>query len=175
MKTVNNDLTQKYTKGNVIIHWLTAILIITLFPLGKYLEELEAADKMGLLKIHAILGLTVLVLTIIRSFMYFKSSRPPHLKTGSTINDKIMVWIHMAFYILMLGIGLSGVATMILGGYGNGLMANDPSLFANHGELPSLGAHNTMATILIVLLGMHVVGVIKHYVLTKENALKRMT
>lgn len=174
MNQVNNDLTQKYSKGQILIHWLTAILIIGLFPLGKYWEELEATEKMGVLKIHAILGLVVFVLTIIRSVMYFKSTRPPHLKTGSAMNDKLMVWIHNAFYFLMLGIGLSGIATMILGGYKDGLLANDPSLFANHEKLPSLAAHSTMATILMVLLVLHVAGVVKHYVLTKENALRRM-
>ncbi len=174
MNTIKNDLTQKYNKGLVIIHWVTALLIIGLFPLGKYLEELEAADKMGVLKLHAILGLVVLGLTIIRSVMYFTSARPPHLKTGSAVNDKIMIWIHNAFYFLMLGIGLSGVATMILGGYKAGLLANNPELFAHHGELPSLGVHNILATILMVLLVLHVIGVVKHYVQTKENALRRM-
>ena len=45
-----NDLSKKYSRGTIMIHWLTAILILTLFPLGKDMEGLEPIDKMGLIK-----------------------------------------------------------------------------------------------------------------------------
>ena len=68
-------------------------------------------------KIHIILGLAILVLTIIRSFLFFRSSRPEDLKTGSKFNDKLAVWIHNSFYLLLFAIAISGIVTMILGGY----------------------------------------------------------
>ena len=76
---------------------------------------------MGLIKIHAILGIAVFVMTIIRSVLFFKSPRPDDLKTGSKINDKVAVWIHNIFYFILLGISASGLATMIIGGYGEAI------------------------------------------------------
>lgn len=73
-----NDLDKKFSKGTIAIHWLTAILIIVLFPLGKYMEGLPTSEKIGLIKIHAILGLIVFILTIVRSYLFFKSERPRH-------------------------------------------------------------------------------------------------
>lgn len=169
-----NDLTKKFSKGTIVIHWLTALLILSLFPLGKYMEGLEPVEKMGLIKIHAILGILVFILTIIRSFLFFKSQRPEDLKTGSKFNDKLAVWIHNAFYFLLFGIAISGIATMILGGYGEALSGGDAELIKPHAEIAPLKPHGIMAVIMMVLLVLHVVGVIKHFILTKENTLKRI-
>lgn len=171
---MTNDLTKKYNKKTIISHWVTALLILILFPLGKYMEGMDVADKIGLIKIHIILGLLVFFITIMRTIVFFKSPRPPHLKTGSKINDKLAVYIHNAFYFLLFGIAMSGIATMILGGYGDAIRGGDLSLILSHEEIGPLAPHGIMAFIMMSLLVLHVVGVIKHYILKKENTLKRI-
>ena len=110
-----NDLTKKFSKATVATHWLTSLLILILFPLGKYMERLGVHEKMGLLKIHIILGMLVFILTLIRTFTFFKHERPENLKTGSKLNDKLAVWIHNTFYFLLFAISISGIGTLILG------------------------------------------------------------
>ncbi len=171
---IQNNLNQKYGKGTIAIHWITALLIIALFPLGKYLSGLEPSEKMGLLKIHAILGVTVFFLTLLRSYFFFKSKRPDDLKTGSKFNDKLAVWIHNIFYFLLIGISLAGFAVMFLGGYIDALKSGNFDLIVSKEDLIPLKAHGLLATIMMVLLVLHVFGVIKHYLLTKENTLKRI-
>ena len=171
---IQNDLSQKYGKGTIAIHWITTLLILILFPLGKYMAGLEPSEKMGMIKIHAILGIIVFVLTIIRSWLFFKKPRPADLKTGSKLNDKLAVWIHNLFYFLLFGIAISGIATMVLGGYGDALTGGNPELIVNREEIPPLKAHGILALVMILLLIMHVIGVIKHYILLKENTLKRI-
>ena len=170
-----NDFTKKYSKGTIITHWLTALLILILFPMGKYMEGLELSEKMNLIKIHAILGTAVLILTIFRSYYFFKHERPNDLKTGSKLNDKLAVWIHNAFYFLLFGIAISGIITLILGGYGEAIQNNSIELIKPHDEIQSLKAHSILATIMIILLILHVVGFLKHLIFKKENALKRIT
>ena len=169
-----NDLTQKYSKGTIIIHWVSAILILTLFPLGKYMAGIEPAEKMGLIQIHAFLGIVVLGLTIIRSWLFFKASRPADLKTGSKFNDKLAVWIHNAFYVLLFGIALSGIATMVLGGYSEAISSGNSDLIINRSEILPIKGHGIMTLVLMFLFVMHVIGVVKHYILMKENTLKRI-
>lgn len=171
---IKNDLTQKFSKETVVIHWLTAILILALFPLGKFMEGLEPAEKMGLIKVHAALGIVVFLLTIFRTYLFFKKPRPEDLKTGSKIFDKLAVWIHNIFYFILFGIAISGIAVMVLGGYGDALSSGDHTLIKPHSEIPPLKGHSIMALIMMVLLVLHVIGVIKHYILTKENTLKRI-
>ncbi|WP_350284350.1 cytochrome b/b6 domain-containing protein [uncultured Croceitalea sp.] len=173
VKTQNN-LNEKYSKGTILIHWITALLILALFPLGKYMSSLEASEKMGLLKIHAALGAVVFFLTVLRSYFFFKSKRPDDLKTGSKLNDKLAVWIHNLFYFLLIGIALAGFAVMFLGGYVDALKSGNLDLILPKGDLIPLKAHGLLATIMMILLVFHVLGVVKHYLLTKENTLKRI-
>ncbi|WP_460219387.1 cytochrome b/b6 domain-containing protein [Psychroserpens sp. MEBiC05023] len=170
-----NNSVKKYSKGTVIVHWLTAVLILVLFPMGKYMEGLELSEKMDLIKIHAILGTIVLILTIFRSFYFFKHERPVDLKTGSKFNDKLAVWIHNAFYFLLFGIAISGIATLILGGYIEAFKTNSIELIKPHNEITSLQPHGILAMIMMILLVMHVIGVVKHLIFKKENVFKRIT
>lgn len=168
-----NDLTKKFSKATIWVHWLTAIIILILFPLGKYMAGLESGDKMGLIKLHAGLGILVLLLTIYRIYLFFKHERPEDLKTGSKFNDRLAVWIHNAFYFLIITIGISGIAVLATGGYIDAF-DGDISLIKSPEDIPPLKAHGFLSFILMVLIGMHVLGVIKHYFLTKENTLKRI-
>ncbi len=171
---MTNDLTKKFSKTTRVTHGITALLILALFPMGKYMEGLEISEKMGLVKIHAILGIVVLILTIIRTISFFKHERPPDLRTGSKFNDKLAVWIHNIFYFLLFGIAISGLATMIIGGYGEALQTGSTSVVKAHSEIPPLKPHGIMAVIMMILLVMHVAGFIKHLIIKKENTLKRI-
>ena len=171
---IRNDLTQKFSKGTIITHWLTTILILALFPLGKYMEGLSSLEKMGLIKIHVILGIIVFLVTLIRSYLFFKSQRPEDLKTGSKFNDKLAVWIHNAFYFLLIGISIAGLATMFIGGYIDALKSGNSELILVKENIGPLKAHGILATIMMILVVLHILGVVKHYLFTKENALKRI-
>ncbi|WP_394747694.1 cytochrome b [Spongiimicrobium salis] len=173
-KAFKNDLTKKFGSGTIITHWLTALLILILFPMGKYMADIAPNEKMGLLKIHAVLGILVFLMTIIRSWLFFKAPRPEDLKTGSRFNDILAVWIHHAFYFLLFGISISGIGAMILGGYGEALITDNPDLILNKDDVMPLQGHNIMSIIMMVLLVMHVIGVIKHYIITKENTIRRI-
>lgn len=75
----------------------------------------------------------------------------------------------------MFGIAVSGIATMILGGYGNVLKNGDPDLVIPGNEILALKAHGILGLILMLFFAMHVIGVIKHYIEKKENTLKRIS
>ena len=66
MKTTN-DLNQKYSTAIIAIHWISTILILILFPFGKYTTSIEGEEKLSLIQTYALLGLAVLILTLIRT------------------------------------------------------------------------------------------------------------
>jgi len=171
---MSNDLSIRFSKTTRYIHGITALLIIVLFPMGKYMEGLDISDKMGLVKIHALLGFVVLILTLIRTYAFFKHERPEDLKTGSKFNDKLAVWIHNIFYFLLFGIAISGIATMILGGYGEAIQSGSTEMIKSHADIPSIKPHGIMSFLLIVLLVLHVIGFFKHLIVKKENTIKRI-
>ena len=75
------------------IHWLTAALVLALFPLGAYisrlkpqsLEEVEAA--FFYFSLHKTLGLTVLVLAVVRVLWWVFQPRPGPLNGDRSGRD----------------------------------------------------------------------------------------
>lgn len=173
-KRIQNDLTQTYSKTTIATHWLTALLILILFPLGKYMERIEPSEKMGLIMIHAVFGIVVFVLTIVRTRSFFKNERPSDLETGSKFNNKLTVWIHNVFYIILFALSISGIIVMLLGGYVEALQSNTPELIRNRIEITSMKIHGITSLIMMILLVLHVLGVLRHYIFTRENTLKRI-
>lgn len=175
MTTVKNDLTARYDKRVVIIHWLTLILILILFPMGKIMEEMSPAEKMDLLKVHVILGDLVFLLTIWRSYLYFKAPRPAHIQTGAKWNDNLAVFIQRGFYILLIAVCVFGMMTLGTGGYVEVFQGGDVSSIKPHSEIPALIGHNISAMLIMLLMVMHLIGVIRHVVRTKERIIQRMS
>ena len=173
MKTTN-DLNQKYSTTTIAIHWVSTILILILFPLGKYTSGIEGNEKLSLIQTHALLGLALLILTLIRTWLFFKSERPADLKTNSKINDKLIVWVHNLFYILLFAITISGIAAMLSGGYVEALESQNIQHIKSEGDIKALGGHELLALIMVILVIVHIAGVIKHYIKNKENTLKRI-
>ncbi|MGB0593398.1 MAG: cytochrome b [Flavobacteriales bacterium] len=173
MKTTN-DLNQKYSTATIAIHWVSTILILILFPLGKYTSGIEGEDKLSLIQTHALLGLAVLILTLIRTWLFFKSKRPADLKTNSKINDKLIIWVHNLFYILLFAITISGIAAMLSGGYVEALESQNIQYIKAEQDIKALGGHELLALIMVILVLAHEAVVIKHYIKNKENTLKRI-
>lgn len=169
-----NDLSQKYSKSIIIIHWLSAFLMLFLFFMGKYMEDLQVADKLNILIVHALLGYGVLFLTLARIYFYFKSPRPEDLKTGAEWNDKLIKVIHKMFYFVIIIICMSGSATMFFGGYAEAIINNTPNVVLPKNEITPLKVHALFSTLFMILFLSHVIGIIKHYIKTKENTIKRI-
>ena len=170
MKPSNN----KYNITTITIHWLSTVLILILFPMGSYMSGLDTTEKLGLVQTHALLGISVFLLTIIRTYFFFTKKRPKDIQTGSPINNKLIIWIHNTFYILLFAITISGIATMLSGGYINALESKNTELINQRENIKPLEAHGITSFILMILLLVHIAGVIKHYIKTKENTLKRI-
>lgn len=171
---IKNDLTKKFSKTTRFTHGITALLILVLYPMGMKMADLEIAEKIGTVKIHAILGILLFILTLFRVYAFFKHERPADLKTGSKFNDKLAVWIHNIMYFLLFGIVISGISTIIAGGYGEALKTGNLDIIKTHADIAPLQPHGIMASLMMGLLFLHVVGFVKHLILNKENTLKRI-
>ena len=173
MKTTN-DLNQKYSTSIIAIHWISTILILILFPFGKYTTSIEGEEKLSLIQTHALLGLAVLILTLIRTWLFFKSKRLANLKTNSKINDKLIVWDHNLFYILLFAIAISGIAPMLSGGYVEALESQNIQYIKVEQDIKAQVGRKILALIMAILVLARVAGVIKHYIKNMGNTLKRI-
>ncbi|MEN8123324.1 MAG: cytochrome b/b6 domain-containing protein [Bacteroidota bacterium] len=171
---IKNDLNQKYGRGIIWTHWLTALLILVLVLSSLKMAGFESIDRMGIIIMHLIIGSSVFLLTIARSFLFFKTKQPDHLKTGSKFVDKFVVWNHYLFYVLLFVISIMGIVVVISGNYIEGISRWNLENIIPPKEIPMLKYH-VLVTLFIVLFAIiHILGVAKHYIFTKENTLKRI-
>lgn len=171
------DAPQKYSKAVIAIHWISALLILGLFPLGKYMSGLQPEEKLWLVRIHGVLGVLIFALTIIRSVLFFTTKRPDHVNTGSKFNDFLAIAVQRSFYVLLLIVGISGFATLILGGYVEATTATPmlPELIRPRSEIPPLKIHDVLSTLMMLLVVMHIAGVIRFNIKHKTNVIDRMS
>lgn len=168
---IKNDLTQKFNRGTIWTHWITALLIIILVLSSLKVAGFELIGESIIVKMHLFIGSTVFILTITRTFLLFKAKQPDHLKTGSKFIDKLAVLNHYMFYVLLFAISLTGIVVILNGHYLEFLKSGNINDII---KASMLKYHVLMALLVVLLLIMHVIGVIKHYIFTKENTLKRI-
>lgn len=170
----SNDLSARYSTGTILIHWISVFLIFTIFISGEVMEDLVPADKMKFFPGHAALGIILLILTIIRSFLYFRAPRPEHIKTGSKWNDNLAVFIQRALYYAIILACVFGIATFVAGGYIPAIENDAPEDLVPGDQNKLLIFHRIFVVLLMLMSVMHIVGVFRHIIRTGQNILKRM-
>ena len=166
----------RYHPLQVTFHWLTVILLFSMFPLGTYMSRLpNDAGKIILLTVHTILGSMILIVIIARFINRFRLPRPAHATAGNAFLDWIGKVVHYLLYMLVFlmvvsGISLSlqaGLLPIIFGGSGVALSA-DFYVFVTR------MLHGVIAPMLALLVVLHIGAALYHQFVLKDNLLSRM-
>lgn len=163
----------------ITLHWLTAVLVITLFALAETWDFLPKGTPLrkGMQSWHISLGLTLLVVYTIRVLWHvFGSRRLPPAATG--LQQLAAKTVHYALYGLIavqmvLGFLFRWAQGEPFSFFGRfdvpSLMAADHGMADTYGEL-----HETVAWIIIVLAGGHAALALLHHYVLKDGVLLRM-
>lgn len=165
-----------YNNGAVILHWVQGLMILFVLVTGTFvLSEIpNTIEKLGSFKIHMILGIIILILTIIRIINIVKHPNLEALKVSS-FREKLIKFNHISIYIVLLLIGASGI--LLSKGSGLGEMVffgADIELYNSFKDYSMGKVHAILTKILPFLIIMHIVGVLSYKFKTKDNILKRM-
>jgi len=169
---------QRYHLLLVALHWLMALMIlVALAAGGLVLANMppDSPDKVTGLGGHMIFGMAIGVLLVIRLATRLRSTHPPRAATGSDMLDRIGVWTHWAFYALIAGMVLTGLATAFGAGlfpivYGGAAETLPPELQ----DLPQRAAHGVIATALVALIALHLAAALWHQFFLRDGLLRRM-
>ncbi len=166
----------KYPKTIIIIHWLTAILLATIFYIGTTFDNYEFTEaNMNRYRAHALLGVLVLILTLIRIYTKRKNldNLPAEITYYSKTHKNMVHLIQRLIYLLLIVTPIVGFVMV----YQTGALTYDLG-----GPFPE-GAqfsetlekvHKFLVFSLLLLVLAHVGGVMIYFFKTKENLLKRM-
>ena len=176
---MNRSATPRYTGVAMLLHWLIALLIFGLFPLGLYMHGLPLSiEKLQLYSWHKWGGMTVLLLVAIR-LAWRITHRPPSLPAG------MPRWqvgaahaLHAVIYLFILAIPLSGWALSSAAGvqvvwFG---VLPLPNLVAASKPLAHTLAevHEILNFTLAGLVFLHVAAALKHHLVDRDGVLLRM-
>jgi cytochrome b561 len=162
----------------VVLHWLLALMIIGMLIAGfLVLDPMQNANpnKTRILLLHMSGGMLILALMLIRLVVRWRSARPTPATTGSPLLDRLAILAHYSFYLLVLLMVTSGFATAIIAGLNRSVFqrTGEP-LPADFDVYPSFVAHSYLATILVLLIGLHVLAALYHQFVRKDHLLSRM-
>ncbi len=165
----------RYAPRAQALHWLSAALILAMIPLGFLMGGVESdGSKLALLRLHALVGGVLLLLTGLRAAWSRTDAAPASPPDLSPLHRRGMKQIHRLLYGIPIVLTLSGCALLVQSGIGailTGLSA-DP-LPADLDGFPARAAHGLLARLYIALLVAHIGGVFVHQ-LTKSDVLSRM-
>ncbi|MFC3303015.1 cytochrome b [Parvularcula lutaonensis] len=172
----------RYTAVAKFLHWLIALIILIQIPFGFYMHNLEPSEfKFTLYQLHKSAGLIVLALALFR--LYWRLTHPiPPLPAAMPNWQKIVArFTHVAFYVLIIGIPLTGWAMVSASTLGIDtkifFLIPVPHLPVPQGEEQVefwIEVHELLAKATIGLLVLHVGAALKHHFHDRDDILIRM-
>ncbi|MCB5409999.1 cytochrome b/b6 domain-containing protein [Pseudogemmobacter faecipullorum] len=183
MQAVNTEAS--YGSLARAFHWLTALLILTVFPLGLYAENLpyanseELAFKAQMFSIHKTLGIATFFVALARILWALSQKHPAPLHPERRLETFAAEAVHYALYLALIIVPLSGwighAATSgfapILWPFGDDLPLVPKSPLV---EAVAAGVHVTAIWVLAAALFLHIAGALKHALIDRDATLARM-
>lgn len=176
---------QRYGSVTKTFHWTTALLILTLIPLGIYANDLpydtsEALARKALFfSLHKTLGVTMFFVALARILWALSQPKPTPLHPDRKLESLAAEVVHWLLYGSLLLVPLSGwvhhAATTgfapIWWPFGQDLpfVPKDEAVAS-----AAAGLHIVFERVLVLSLILHFAGAMKHHVIDKDATLRRM-
>ena len=178
-----------YSTVAVILHWLIAGLIIWNVLIGWSADELRGMEKLAKLQPHKTIGITVLILSVIR-LIWRLTHRPPVLNPHMKPWERFLAHlVHWSLYAAMIAIPLSGwamsSASKLITIYpirlgpvewpAMSFLTNLPPDQMRQAHEVLENGHKLMAKVMIYgLVPLHILGALKHQFIDRQDEFYRM-
>ena len=163
-----------------VFHWLSALVIFSLFALGFWMVDLSYDNSwyQTAPHWHESVGILLALATFFRMFWRTISIRPIGDSDQSSTEAVLALFIQYLFYLLLLTIMFSGYFIVTADGRAIDVftwfaLPSLGELFA-HQEDISGAIHQYGAYFLMVLALLHIVAALKHHFVDKDDTLTRM-
>lgn len=180
----------RYSTVAIALHWIIAVAMIAMLAMGLWMtgalkDPAQRALAFEVIQLHKSVGLSILVLTLVR-LAWRLGHRPPLLPATMKAWEKAAARLtHFAFYVLLLALPLTGWAMVSTSPFGLptfwfGLfewphitaLAQAANASALHDGLEE--AHELLAFGAIGFIVLHVAAALKHHWIDRDDVLARM-
>jgi cytochrome b561 len=160
-------------------HWVIVALIAVQVTLAEMADDLpNGMRKLRLLANHKSVGITILMLVILRLGWRWLNEHPPLPENLKRYEQALARFTHVALYVLLFAVPLTGWMMSSARGF--------PVSWFGFFPLPDLvpkgrplydallTTHHALAWTLLGVIALHAAGALKHHFWHKDDVLKRM-
>lgn len=193
----------QYTKTAIVLHWLIGIGILAMFGLGWFMADIpkdqpkamsfdlfdlgiytwnmatEITPRTFYFNLHKSVGITLLALIVVRLVWRITHRPPALLDTLTATEKKIATGGHHLLYLLMFALPITGLVMAINSKFEYGVKWFGISLMNgldNKAIRESfVDVHEVVGIIMLVVIGIHVLGALKHKFIDKDGTMSRMS
>jgi cytochrome b561 len=160
-----------------ILHWLSAVLIFAALLIGFTMVN-AIGSYAALVAVHMTIGVTILVIVIVRIINRFTAKPPNWPPTIGRIEGMIISNSERLMYLLLLFqpivgwamVSATGRSAVVFGVPLPRIAPFDDGLFFALRQ-----THSVLAYLLVIVIAAHVSGVLLHTVALRDGILSRMT
>jgi len=170
---------ERYSSTAIILHWLMAILLLTLFGLGWYMVDLPKGsdERSWFFALHKSIGLTMALLALIRVIWRFTHAPPDLPESVSQFKQRLAGLTHGLLYMAMIIQPLSGYISSSFSGYKTKIWG--VALPHWGWKAPALNElftdiHVASSVVLLCLVILHLSGVAIHIYEGDKHLIRRM-
>ena len=168
----------RFTPLQRLLHWLMALCILAMLFIGVGMVSTVTPKYLTLVAIHRPLGVTILVLALIRLAVRLRDGAPPlpadlppMMKLGAVLS-------HWALYALMIAMPLIGWGMLSAAGYPIVLFGGLrlPPILPQSASLHALlwGAHFCLAFAFFAVILLHLAAALYHALVRRDGVFQAM-
>ena len=177
----------RYSLVAIVLHWLIAALILANIGVGWRMSGLKGLAQFELFQLHKSIGVTVLLLSLLRIAWRLVNKPPRHATALTPVEQRASSIVHGLLYAFILAVPLTGWVVVSASAYNLPTVlfgvAPWPHLAFVH-DLPTalrklidtrVGAlHQWLAWSMLALAGVHAAAALKHHLWDRDDVLARM-
>lgn len=166
----------QYDDGTIVLHWITALLVVVLWCLGQTLGWFpRGTAHMVALSVHITLGVTLGAVLLLRVF--WRGSAGRHLPPADPgVMGAVSQLVHTALYLLLIGVVAVGLGLEWLRGDTIFALLSIPGLAPSDRVVirAFTGLHSLLANALLIAAGLHALAALTHHYVLHDSVLHRM-
>ena len=173
------DTADTYGSVSRLNHWIGALFVLLLLGIGLYFGDMPRGEEKRFWRnLHIAVGTIALFFLFFRVYWRLRATSPLALPQKPAL-QLLSKWVHGLILLAIVVMAISGPLIQWSGGRPFGVfdLLRIPSPFpkfeAWHDTLEDI--HGFTANALIGLIGLHLLGVLKHQFIDRDNILARMT
>jgi cytochrome b561 len=182
-----------YTPTARGLHWLIALLIFIQLPLGFYMSyrgnEMPSVNEKGepvkgvwdaltgfMYSSHKLIGLTVLLLVVLRLLYRLTRGAPRSDPTVPPALTGVSHLVHWALYALLIAMPIIGYTAASYGDYLDVFGYHLPAITVKNDDLSKeiFEWHKTVAYVIIAFVALHILAAAYHRFVRRDRVIERM-